>query len=160
MKENTKENTKEIIELGYGERKTTSIYINPHIFKTFYKHCRSQGSRSCGILEAFMVAYVSGTSKVPGSPLPVVNVNLSINRIVRRHQRAAKEESVPIVESGDFDECALCPGLPVVYLGINEPHQRSMRYLCEDHFYEHLEGYKDIFWKEIRKFTWSHKWKT
>lgn len=150
---------RDLIQIPHINRKSTSIYIDSYIFKAFYKRCREIGTTSCSVLEAFMFAYVKGTSGAPGSPIPNVTVNLNINRVVRRALRNFSNSDVPIVKMGSFSKCSVCESLPVVKANISEIHQESERYLCEDHFYEHLDSYKKISWLTIRDFTWSHKWK-
>lgn len=86
----TKENTKDITPKN---RMTTSIYVDRDIHKEFVKKCKRLGSSSCNVLEAFEYAFIKGVSKFTGSPLPVVNVNLTVNRVVQRLHRVDHEWS-------------------------------------------------------------------
>lgn len=74
----------EEVYLPRNKRKVTSIFVDPDLFKAFYKKCRLVGTSSCSVLEAFFYAFDKGVPNTPLSPLPVVNVNLTINRVVER----------------------------------------------------------------------------
>jgi hypothetical protein len=137
-----------------NRRKVTSIFVDPHIWIPFKDKCRATGQSTCGILEAFMYGFTKGVPSGPVSPLPAVNVTLHVNRIVRRVRRFTDEREVPEVTSGSMSKCGLCDRLPVVRMGIREPHQLSFRFLCEDHFFESKDSYKNCFWKTLRPFSW------
>lgn len=137
-----------------NRRKTTSIFVDPFIWLPFKDKCRVTGQSTCGVLEAFMYGFTRGLPDHPISPLPTINVNLTVNRVVRRVRRLTDEREVPEVISGDMSKCALCDRLPVVKMGIREPHQLSFRFLCEDHFFESKDSYKYCFWKDIRPYSW------
>jgi hypothetical protein len=139
-----------------NRRKVTSIFVDPYIWLPFKDKCRATGQSTCGILEAFMYGFTKGVPSGPVSPLPSVNVTLHVNRVVRRVRRITDEREVPEVVSGSISKCGFCDRLPVVRMGIREPHQLSFRFLCEDHFFENKESYASskIFWKELRPYTW------
>lgn len=144
------------------ERKVTSYWLDPHISKAFKETCRRLGLHTCNVLEPIMYAFINGMSKAKYfQPIGDLTINLNVNRVVRREDRGFKARDVPLVENGSFSECCNCKSLPVVKATVFEPHQESIRFLCEEHFYEHLDTYvsSKICWKEIRPYYWSHKWK-
>ena len=75
-----------------NNRKVTSIFVDPDIWQSFLKKCRTQSQSTCGVLEAFMYAYTKGVPDGPRSPLPIVNVNLTVNRVVSKVRRKSYEK--------------------------------------------------------------------
>jgi len=74
-----------------SKRKTTSIYVNPDIWKDFKKKCSVTGQSTCHVLEAFMYAFAKALPDMPITTLPKVEVNLTVNRVVQRVHRVEKE---------------------------------------------------------------------
>lgn len=68
-------------------RKVTSIFVDPQVWKPFMRKTKLHGTSTCAVLEAFMYAYVKGIPDLPGTPLPQVNVELHIHRVVSRARR-------------------------------------------------------------------------
>ena len=85
-----------------SKRKVTSIFVAPNVWQPFKKLCRVTVGSTCHVLEAFMYAYVKGVPAMPGSPLPVVNVNLTVNRVVSKHRRKVYPDdgSLSILDGG------------------------------------------------------------
>lgn len=151
----------EISIIPHIERKSTSYWLDPVVSKMFREKCNNLGLRTCNVIEPFMVAFIGVSSKAKAifQPMTISTLNLNVNRVVRRADKFFNEvRDVPLVEDGSFSECCVCGVLPVVRACLEEPHQESIRFLCENHFYEHLDTYKKLkFWKDIRPYHYSYK---
>lgn len=124
------------LELTVGpERKRTSIWIDPLIWRGFKASCRKVGQSTCGVMEPFMYAFNRSVSSGEyQNPRPMI-VNLHMERIVQRYRRKGHE--IEVVEEqevqGDLDHCAWCGKKPEAEAWIrHSPKKVKHPYLCVD----------------------------
>jgi len=133
-------------------RHKTSIYVDREVWARFLAAVRKQGLSTCAVLEAFMIGYVQALEKARISPLPNVNLNLTVVRDVKRIHRYSREvgESKGYVVSGSPEKCALCDAKPSYQVFLGQPNKvDSILYLCPNHFENYkqdpsLRGYRRL----------------